>query len=150
MEEWHVIDSNPDYQVSNTGLVRSIKFNRVKVLRPVIRSGYWRVQLTTNGIGISCSVNRLVAAAFIPNPDNKEQVDHINRIKTDNRAENLRWATRSENCVNKPHSAEHRNISQRNGSYRVYITRNQQIVFLKTYSTLAEAITARDTFINGC
>jgi hypothetical protein len=47
------------------------------------------------------SVHRYIAEAFIPNPDNKEQVDHINRVRHDNRVENLRWATRKENGENK-------------------------------------------------
>ena len=83
MEEWRIIDSNPDYQVSNTGLVRSIKFNRVKVMRPALmNSGYWHVGLRGNGVQTHHTVHRLVALAFIPNPDGKNEVDHINRIKT--------------------------------------------------------------------
>jgi hypothetical protein len=46
-------------------------------------------------------VHRLVGQAFIPNPENKPEVDHINRIRHDNRLENLRWATREENQENK-------------------------------------------------
>lgn len=46
-------------------------------------------------------VHRLVALAYIPNPDNKPQVDHINRDKTDNSSTNLRWSTPHENNINK-------------------------------------------------
>ena len=46
-------------------------------------------------------VHRIVAETFIPNPDNKPEVDHINRIRNDNRVENLRWATRLENAQNR-------------------------------------------------
>lgn len=46
-------------------------------------------------------VHRIVAETFIPNPDNKPEVDHINRIRTDNRVENLHWVTRLENAQNR-------------------------------------------------
>ena len=150
MEEWRIVDINPDYQVSNTGLVRSIKFNRVKVLRPQIRNRYWYISLCKNGIHHSYSIHRIVASAFIPNPDGKNDVDHINRIKTDNRVENLRWATRSENNINTPTRTEHRHIQlSKSNTYRVDIQRNNRYVFRKTYPTLAEAITARDTFLTS-
>ena len=51
--------------------------------------------------GKSVEGHRLVAEKYIPNPDNKPQVDHINRVRHDNRVENLRWVSRSENCDNR-------------------------------------------------
>ena len=148
MEEWRIIDSNPDYQVSNTGLVRSIKHNRVKVLRPVLTNGrYWSVGLWVNSTEKRFCIHRLVALAFIPNPDDKNEVDHINRIKTDNRVENLRWVTRSENNINTPTRTEHRNIYRKRDSYQVRIYRNHHCVFNKTYPTLAEAVAGRDEYL---
>jgi len=148
MEEWRIIDINPDYQVSNTGLVRSIKFNKVRVRCPVLRNGYWSVNLCKNGTKTLYNIHRLVALAFIPNPDNKSQVDHINRIKTDNRVENLRWVTSSENLVNRSFHAEHRNIQlTRSNTYQVDIHRNNTSVFRKTFPTLAEAVAGRDEYL---
>lgn len=48
-------------------------------------------------------VHRLIAETFIPNTDNKPEIDHINRNPSDNRVENLRWATRQENTINRRH-----------------------------------------------
>ena len=54
-----------------------------------------------HGLRGQLSIHRFIAEAFIPNPENKEQVDHINRVRHDNRVENLRWATRQQNCENR-------------------------------------------------
>jgi hypothetical protein len=148
MEEWRIIDSNPDYQVSNTGLVRSIKHNRVKVLRPALSCGYWQISTWSNGVQTHHNIHRLVAIAFIPNPDGKKEVDHINRVKTDNRVENLRWATRSENNINVSTRSEHRNIQlTRSSSYCVRIWRNNRLVFCKNFPTIEEAIAGRDEYL---
>ena len=83
------------YQVNELGDVMS--FNRGKILKPQLGSnGYLQVNLYKDGKLYSKLLHRLVAEAFIPNPECKETVDHINGDKTDNRVENLRWATRKE------------------------------------------------------
>lgn len=64
------------------------------------KGGYHRVTLYKDGKPRFIPVHRLMAVAFIPNPENKPQVDHINGIRTDNRVENLRWTTNKENVGN--------------------------------------------------
>ena len=95
MEVWKEYGS---YEVSNVG---NVKGYHGKILKPNLnRHGYLDIKLCENGNNKHMKVHRLVALCFLENPENKPQVDHINRIKTDNRVENLRWATRSENNRN--------------------------------------------------
>lgn len=90
---WKEIDGYEGlYSVSSDGQVFSHISGRC--LKPLVtRTGYLRVHLVKDHKIKCMAIHRLVAQAFIPNPDNKPTVNHINEDKTDNRFENLEWAT---------------------------------------------------------
>ena len=89
------------YQVSSLGRVKNLSSKREPTYGAKHDKGYLRVTLKKAGEkDTSPLVHQLVAKAFIPNPDCKPTVDHINEDKKDNRVENLRWATYSENQLN--------------------------------------------------
>ena len=95
--EWKNIDRlNGLYQVSDTGLIRKTKTNKIMKLS-FNEKGYQIVRPIINGKRYTFRVHRLVAQAFIPNPLNKPQINHKNGVKTDNRVENLEWNTQEEN-----------------------------------------------------
>lgn len=98
-EEWKPIDDYEIYSVSTLGNVRNDKTSRI-LKAGVSSTGRMTVVLYKNRKGKSHLVHRLVALAFIPNPENKPCVDHIFNNFTDNRVEVLRWATNQENQRN--------------------------------------------------
>lgn len=89
------------YQISNKGRLRHLGSQRypgvrIKTLR-TNQDGYYRMQLSKHHKSKGRFIHRLVALAFIPNPENKPEVNHINGDKLDNRVENLEWCTNLEN-----------------------------------------------------
>tara|TARA_R100000951_G_scaffold26099_1_gene22147 strand:- start:112 stop:576 length:465 start_codon:yes stop_codon:yes gene_type:complete len=88
-----------NYLIYNDGRVYNKKHNKF-LKQATDNCGYKHLTLCKEGKGKTHRVHRLVAEHYIPNPQNKKCVDHINRIKTDNILENLRWATHSENGQN--------------------------------------------------
>ena len=100
-EEWRPVVGYEDlYEVSNTGQVRSLdKYDSLgvfwigKLLSKLKVRGYFMVKLRKDGIQKMCSVHRLVAQAFIPNPLGLPQINHKDEVKTNNRVENLEWCT---------------------------------------------------------
>lgn len=99
-EHWKPTHIFPDcYLVSDNGEVFSLTSN--KILKPRLdQAGYCIYSLCSNGKQHTITAHKLVAMAFLPNPENKPQIDHINGIKTDNRVENLRRVTAKENANN--------------------------------------------------
>lgn len=90
-EIWKKIEENKNYEISNMGNVRRITGN-IHYMRPYMDdSGYLKVTLYDSGQKQNYSIHRLVANAFIENPDNLPQVNHKNHIRTDNRVDNLEW-----------------------------------------------------------
>ena len=98
------INNYPNYLIYEDGRVWS-KYNRNGVngrfLKPnKISNGYLGYHLCNKNDNKHKTVHRLIAEHFIPNPNNLPVVDHINQVRDDNRIENLRWATQSENILN--------------------------------------------------
>lgn len=98
--KWNLIKENPYYLISNTGSVKSIdrKYHKGKILKSRLRAnGYYYVSLSLNGIVKDKTIHRLVAQAFIPNPDYKKCVNHKDCNKLNNVVANLEWVTHGEN-----------------------------------------------------
>lgn len=99
------------YEISNLGRIKRLQrtipccYNSTKTVRNRIlqqeltKRGYLRVSIFKEGVKEKRFVHSLVLKAFVQNPENKETTNHINGVKSDNRVENLEWATQSENCL---------------------------------------------------
>lgn len=129
MEIWKDVPGfETRYQVSNLGRVKAKSYIRSngfgyyttqeKILSPFKeKCGHRKIVLQCNGRILRIKLHRLVAITFIPNPENKPEVDHINTNLDDNRVENLRWVTSSENKLN-PITRYRMSIAKRGNQYR--------------------------------
>lgn len=153
MEIWKPIEGHSEYMISSLGRVKSTKRKNDIILSPSKKNnGYLQVSLCNNDMTHYISIHRLVGLHFIPNPDNKPHIDHINHDKEDNTVNNLRWVTVSENAINKSTKSKinEKNIRlSYNNHFRVTIKRNYVYVFDKTYKTLEDAIENRDNFLKN-
>lgn len=102
MEVWKKVEGYDNYEVSNTGKVRTHNYmNRgeTREMSPSSCRGYLQVNLFKDNKQKCMRIHRLVAEAFIPNPNNLREVNHIDGNKENNNVENLEWCTREENLA---------------------------------------------------
>lgn len=100
MEEiWKPIDQFPNYNVSNLGNIKNIITN--KLLKIMCKDGYCNISLVNDEKQKTFKVHRLVALAFIENPENKSDVNHKDKNKINNLVSNLEWMTRKENNIHR-------------------------------------------------
>lgn len=114
IEQWKTIQGYEGYyEVSNLGRIKSLErytttnhLIKEKILKTsIMKNGYEIVRLSKDGIKKTYLVHRLVAQAFISNPENKPHIDHIDTNRLNNKVENLKWVTLSEN-MNNPKTLE--------------------------------------------
>lgn len=87
-----------EYRISNFGRVKSLKFGKERIVNPFVNSsGYLQVQLCKNGKTRKPLIHQLIAQAFVPNPEGKSQVNHIDGNRLNNAIDNLEWVSRAEN-----------------------------------------------------
>ena len=151
LEEYRTIkDYEGLYEISNFGNVRNSKTSRILKLK-LHKDGYRVIGLWKDGKQNFFLVHRLVAIAFIPNDDKKLTVDHIIRNPQNNNVNNLRWATQSEQMLNKDYF--HR---KQDGTHHITITQNltHRVTFkingkrtMKCFKILELAIIYRDEFM---
>ena len=130
-EIWKWISGYEDiYQISTYSRVKSFQKGKVKIVKPCLHTcGYLYVDLFKNGKCKKSKLHRLVAEAFIPNPDDKKGVDHIFNNKFDNYFENLRWATQSENNQYAYNTGAKKSGEE---SYQAMLT-NEQVLWIREH-----------------
>jgi soluble cytochrome b562 len=153
-EEWRPVKDFPEYQISNLGRVKSLNYNNTKIegiLSPQVCRKYYYVHLCKSNKNYNKRVHRLVALAFLDNPENKPEIDHINRNKLDNRLENLRWATKKEQEENS-HKLRGTNtgepyITQMKNNFYHFVKQIDGVRIQKNFKKLEEALAFRDSLI---
>lgn len=140
-EIFREIDGFPDYEISNLGRVCSFKGKYPKILKPrKNHKGYLQILLWQGRKGITKKVHRLVAEAFVPNPENKPQINHIDENKGNNVVDNLEWVTCREN---NNHGTRNRRMAEallnREDLSKPVVQYPTDGVFMAEYSSIHEA-----------
>jgi len=93
---WKQIPNFDNYNVNHKGKIKNLKTNKI-VNGSLNSEGYRRVTLCNNGLRKDFYIHRIVASVFVDNPNNYDEVHHINSKRDDNRSCNLKWVTHAEN-----------------------------------------------------
>ena len=148
-ECWRSMPRNTNYEVSSMGKVRRTRTGRILKTRKD-RSGYERVNLNCNGEPEIVRIHRLVAIAFLDNPDDKPNIDHIDHNKANNRMSNLRWCNQQENLRNMSrHSdgtSKYKGVGRtQSGNWYASITHHGIRKYLGTFRKKKDAARAYNT-----
>lgn len=131
------------YMVSNLGRVKSLPKNNHKEIilkNKITKDGYYETALSKNNKQKWIRTHRLVAQAFIPNPDNKPQVNHIDGNKLNNNVDNLEWCTNQENINHAIRTGLENFIGKNNPKAKSVLQYDKKGNFIKRYDTLREAM----------
>ena len=150
MEEWKQIEDYDNYEISNLGNVRNKKTN--KLLKPHITIGYYDIILSKNNKIKHFKIHRLIAIAFIPNPNNFPIIDHIDKNRLNNSIDNLRWVSSSQNNYNrnmKTHSSKYRGVSwsKKRNKWIVQLSINGKNTNMGGFETEEKAVLAFNEFV---
>lgn len=97
-EQWKpIVGYEGHYEISNKGNVKSLKYKKHRILKPFEWQGYKKIKLVLEGVEKTFKIHRLVANAFVENPENKPMVNHKDGNKGNNIYTNLDWTTNAEN-----------------------------------------------------
>ena len=147
-EEFRVIKEFENYSVSNFGRVRNEMTGRI-LIPGKDSNGYYKVDLRKDNKPYTKHIHRLVGEAFIPNPNTKKCIDHIDNNRLNNNTINLRWVSNQENCYNRSISVN--NTSNCKGVYfhkhskkwRAQIGYNGKMIHIGSFDNKDDAINAR-------
>lgn len=154
-EEWKDVVGFPDYRVSTLGRMlskerkdRRGRWRKERILRPkTIWNGYKTVRLLNDDEDKAVLVHRAVAIAFIPNPAELPEVDHINNDRTDNCVANLQWIARQHNRQ-KIHLAKGKTgakgVTFQNGKFVARIGLDKKLIVIGSFANLIDAANAYD------
>ena len=144
------IQDYPNYLIYEDGRVYNNKYNRF--IKPTMNHGYKYVELCNKGLRKRIRLHRLIASHYIPNPENKLEVDHIDRDRLNNNINNLRWVTHTQNQQNintqKNNELGEQFISNYKNRYRFSKTIKGH-THQKYFKTLDEAIEYKKQFFRN-
>ena len=133
-ETWKILEDYTNYEVSTFGNVRNVTTN--KLLKLSKKGNYYSIGLTDkNKVRKSLRVHRLVCLAFIPNPENKLEVNHKDKNGLNNNITNLEWNSHQENCIHRSNGVK--NVNNRNIKINKLNLKTNEII--DTYNSIEEA-----------
>ena len=147
-EIWKAVPGYPTYSVSNLGNVIGPYGS---VLQPAIRKGYYSITCSQNRTTKNMDIHRMVAMAFLPNPENLPTVDHKDRNRLNNDVQNLRWATRSAQAYNRRSRSKlyPKGVGKSGDRFKASVRLDGQQFHLGVFDTVEEAAAMYLSVVEG-